>query len=158
MSKPTRFNLPLLLAPLALVALGACSPRDDHRTAGEKLDSAISTVEQKTDSAKADADRKMDEAKQSMSETAKDVKSGAAEMTDKVANTVSDASITAAVNAELAKDSKLSAIKINVDTKDGYVTLKGTAPDSLSQDRATTLAASVKGVRKVDNQLMIAGG
>jgi len=153
----SKSKLSLLIAPIALVALAACSPRDDNRSAGEKLDSAIQSTEQKTDEMKADASRKMDEAKQGMSEAAQDAKQGAADATDKMANAVSDAAITAAVNTELAKDSKLSAIKINVDTHNGYVTLKGTAPDTLSQDRATTLAASVKGVVKVDNQLLVSG-
>ena len=65
--------------------------------------------------------------------------------------------ITAAINAELAKDSALSAMRINVDVSNGQVSLRGTAPSSLARDRATTLAQSVKGVNTVDNQLELRG-
>jgi hyperosmotically inducible periplasmic protein len=137
----------LWLAPLALATLVACGPKNESATVGQKIDEAVVNTE-----------RKADEAKTAVSEAAQEAKAGAQAMGDKVAEKVSDASITAAVNAELAKDNKLSALKINVDTRDGHVQLKGTAPDSASVDRATMLAASVKGVQKVDNQLTVSGG
>ncbi|MET0517392.1 MAG: BON domain-containing protein, partial [Burkholderiaceae bacterium] len=56
----------------------------------------------------------------------------------------------------LAKDSELSALSINVDTRDGRVALKGKAPTLAARDRATQLASAVKGVVSVDNQLVIA--
>ena len=58
---------------------------------------------------------------------------------------------------ELAKDDKLSALKINVDTSNGRVMLSGKAPDAESRERATRLAANVKGVMQVDNRLEIGG-
>jgi hyperosmotically inducible periplasmic protein len=137
----------LWLAPLALATLVACGPKNESATVGQKIDEAVVNTE-----------RKADEAKTAVSEAAQEAKAGAQAMGDKVAEKVSDATITAAVNAELAKDNKLSALKINVDTRDGHVQLKGTAPDSASVDRATMLAASVKGVQKVDNQLTVSGG
>lgn len=76
---------------------------------------------------------------------------------DKAAVATTDALITTAVNAELAKDSQLSALKINVDTKDGRVTLNGTAPSTAARDRATTLSTGVKGVKSVDNKLEVRG-
>ena len=72
-----------------------------------------------------------------------------------MAAAVSDAAITASVNAELAKDSKLSSLKIDVDTSHGHVALKGTAPDAASKERATQIASAVKGVTSVDNQLRV---
>ena len=66
-----------------------------------------------------------------------------------------DAAITTAVNAELAKDSDLSAFKIDVDTSSGRVVLNGTAPSEQARDRATQLAAGVQGVVSVDNMLTI---
>ena len=68
---------------------------------------------------------------------------------------VDDASVTASINAELAKDPTLSAIKIDVDTEAGRVALKGSAPDAESRERATRLAQAVKGVVSVDNQLRV---
>ena len=43
-----------------------------------------------------------------------------------------------------------------MDTKDGVVTLKGSAPDAAARTHATTLVKGVKGVSKVDNQLKAA--
>ena len=66
-----------------------------------------------------------------------------------------DAAITTKVNAELARDNDLSAIKINVDTAAGHVVLRGTAPNDAARDRATTIAQRVDGVLSVDNQLTV---
>lgn len=124
----------LTLATLASLALlGACNRADDNRTVGQQVDSAVSQVEQK----------------------AAEAQDATAEAADKVGDTAKDMGITAAVNAELARDEKLSALRINVDTVDGRVTLRGTAPDSVARDRATTLANSVSGVVAVDNQLTV---
>jgi len=73
----------------------------------------------------------------------------------KVGDKVEDAVITASVKTEIAKDSELSALKINVDTTDGNVALRGTAPSMSAKEHATTLASGVKGVGTVDNQLTI---
>jgi osmotically-inducible protein OsmY len=70
----------------------------------------------------------------------------------------SDATITAAVNARLAQDDELSALRIDVDTSEGRVALKGTAPNESARNRATQLASAVAGVRGVDNQLEVRSG
>lgn len=133
----------LWIAPLAasLLALAACdnhkTPTTDQETAGQKLDSAILKTEQKADELKADAKVHSAEAKKDSSEA------------------LSDAAITTRVNAQLAADPSLSAIKINVDTDNGRVRLSGTAPDTESRERATTMASAVSGVVTVDNQLKV---
>ena len=147
-----------VLAAAAAFALSACSPRDDTRTAGEKLDGAIATAEQKADAAKAEAERQSAQMKEAGKEAAQEVKDATKQATADVTNAVADAAITTSVNAELARDSKLSAMQIDVDTKEGRVALKGKAPDADSRDRATRLAAGVRGVLSVDNQLVVANG
>jgi hyperosmotically inducible protein len=72
-----------------------------------------------------------------------------------VSATVDDAAITASVSAGLAKDPDLSAIKINVDTKGGAVSLKGPAPTAAAKARAEEIAKGVQGVTSVDNQLEV---
>lgn len=67
----------------------------------------------------------------------------------------SDAAITSAVRAELAKDSQLKAAKITVTTNQGRVALKGTAPSAAVRDRAQQVVAAVQGVTGVDNQLKV---
>jgi hyperosmotically inducible periplasmic protein len=134
----------LLSAVLAAVSLVACNRSDDGRTVGQKMDSAVAKVEQKTDEMKADAKVAGERAKE-----------GTAGAVDTMAAKTKDAAITTSVNAELAKDSQLSALRINVDTVDGKVALRGTAPDTVSRDRATSLAKGVDGVKSVDNQLTV---
>jgi osmotically-inducible protein OsmY len=136
-----------LIGALALVAaLTACSrQQDDDRTAGQKLDGAISEAKQAGAEAKADASQAMDKAENKL----KDATASASEA-------VSDATIVTKINAALMADDRLKATKIEVRAEDGRVTLTGTAPDAGSQARATTLASAVNGVRSVDNQLVVA--
>jgi len=138
---------PLLAALVAALALAACGRNNNEgMTAGQKVDETVGKVEQKTDEAKATA-----------REAGQDAKVAATNAGDKVVSAVNDAAITTSINAELAKDSKLSAIKIDVDTAQGRVALRGSAPDAEAKDRATRIAAGVKGVTSVDNLLTIDG-
>lgn len=82
----------------------------------------------------------------------------AGNMAQKVERKVDDAAITASVNASLAKDPDLSAMKIDVDTKSGVVTLSGPAPTAAAKDRATSLAQAVDGVAGVNNNLEVRAG
>ena len=146
---------PLLAALVAAFALAACGRNDDGTTAGQKVDKTIAKVEQKADEAKVDMNRSAEQAKSSLQEATRDAKQAVANTGDKIAMAVNDAAITTSINAELAKDSKLNPIKIDVDTAQGRVALRGTAPDSESKDRATRIAAGVKGVMSVDNLLTV---
>jgi osmotically-inducible protein OsmY len=83
------------------------------------------------------------------------LKEAAKEAGAAVSATVDDAAITASVSAGLAKDPDLSAIKINVDTKAGAVSLKGPAPTAAAKARAEEIAKGVQGVTSVDNQLEV---
>lgn len=133
------------LGAIALaLALGACQRNDENKTAGEKLDTAVSSAEQKAAEIKSDVKQEASEAQQGMSRAA-----------DAVGDKMKDAAITTAVNAELARDAELSALRINVDTMSGRVVLQGVAPSAAARERATSLAAKVDGVASVDNQLRV---
>ncbi len=138
----TRTTVGLVLASIALV--GCNKPAEDNRTAGQVVDSTISQVEQKATEMKNQAAVGMEKAEDK-----------AKSATDTVGGKVADAVITTEINAELAKDSRLSALRINVDTADGKVLLSGAAPDAASKERATQLASAVKGVASVDNRLTV---
>ena len=92
------------------------------------------------------------------SDTASQTMERAKEVTKNVDNKATDATLSAEVSVALAKDPGLSALKIDVDTSDGRVVLRGNAPDAQARDRATQLAQNVKGVVSVDNQLIVAKG
>lgn len=144
----------LVLTAAAALALGACG-RDDSRTAGEKVDSAIAKTEAATDKAAAEIKQEGADAKAAIERSADKAATAMDNAAAKVADKTADALITASVNAELAKDPSLSALKIDVDTRDGRVVLSGTAPSTTARERATTLAANVKGVNSVDNRLEV---
>jgi osmotically-inducible protein OsmY len=135
---------------LAGLVLAACGrPDDDASSAAntqrpQPVDPAVTAADKRADELRADAGRAIQEAKQA-----------ATTATERAAETVSDATITAAVNAALAADGKLSAMKIDVDTENGVVTLTGPAPDDEARSRATQLAANAKGVNRVENHLVV---
>lgn len=145
MHRPNTTRLPLLAALALATALTACSKNnEDERTAGQKLDGAIAEAKQSAQETRQDAKQAMTDAEQS-----------AARAADKTAEATGDMAITAKVNAALVADDKLKATQINVDTREGHVTLTGQAPDANSRERASTLAAAIDGVKHVNNQLVV---
>ena len=117
---------------IAAMGLAACS-RDDSTTAGQGVDKAIGEVK-------------------SQGAAAKTAAQGAANTATSAA---ADAAITVKVNAAIVADTRLKVMKVNVDTKDGRVTLMGAAPDAGSRDTATALVKAIEGVVDVDNQLRV---
>lgn len=135
MNASQRKGLLVVSSLAALLALGACD-RFDNRTVGQKVDDAASKTARAT------------------REAGEDTKSMGAAGASKVA----DGTITTKVNAALVADKDLSAVKIDVDTKDGVVTLTGPAPSAGAREHATELAKSIKGVTSVNNQLVVKAG
>lgn len=125
----------LLLVSASL--LGACGRKDENTTAGQKVDQVIASTERK-------ATELGDKAREAGNNTA-----------DTVATKARDMTITTSVNAKLAADERLSALAINVDTVNGRVVLRGTAPDAESRTRATTLAQGTDGVTNVTNEISV---
>mgnify|MGYP002778347044 CR=1 FL=1 len=70
---------------------------------------------------------------------------------------VDDATIGAQLKAQLAADPELSALKINVDTMQGMVRLRGEVKSLALRRKAEALARGIRGVKSVDNQLVITG-
>ena len=66
-----------------------------------------------------------------------------------------DVLIAEQVKAAFANNPDFGALKIDVHSDDGEVTLRGTAPDPAARERATEIARSVRDVRSVDNQLTL---
>lgn len=169
--KPRSFGGPIgaLTSVALMLALSACGKSDQPKTAGQQLDSAIAKTEQagaearvkteqsaerakaKTEEAFANAGAALKSATQNVQTSAKEAASRAGEKMD-------DMSITTSVSAGLAKDPDLSALKINVSTQDGAVTLNGSAPTEASRERAGSIAKTVNGVRRVENKLVVTAG
>jgi osmotically-inducible protein OsmY len=71
--------------------------------------------------------------------------------------TVDDATITARVKSALLADPEISGLKINVDTSQGKVRLKGEVKSMALRKKTEALVKEVNGVKSVDNQLVITG-
>jgi hyperosmotically inducible protein len=71
---------------------------------------------------------------------------------------VDDTAITAAVKAGIQAEPGLKVLKIDVDTKDGRVTLTGSADSAESAKKAEQVASNVNGVKGVENRLSVSKG
>ncbi len=128
---------------MLLGGLAACGQREGGETVGQKVDAAL----EKT------------------AKAGRDVREGAREATHDT-NTavmgagahVDDGKVTTQVKAGLSADKDISAAHVDVDTKDGVVTLKGTVPTAAAKARAGDIARHVKDVKSVDNQLQVKAG
>lgn len=143
----------LAVSALAL-GLSACG-KNEEPTVGQRLDSAVQKSEQAAADARAKSERALNNAENKMEQSAANAEASARDATATAKSSIDDATITAKVNATLAKDPDLSALKIDVDTVGGKVTLNGPAPTTVARDRAETLAKSVEGVTAVNNQLVV---
>jgi len=71
------------------------------------------------------------------------------------ADVVDDATITAAVKTKLVADRTSNLTRVDVDTTNATVYLKGTVESAEQKARAEQLAWDAKGVRGVVNQLQV---
>ena len=72
-----------------------------------------------------------------------------------VAGAVTDASITAKVKSSLLADPDVSGLRIDVDTRNGIVTLTGTVGTAAEKTHAVELAGKVDNVTRVEDRLTL---
>jgi len=157
MTHPSPLRLAIAVA-LASTLLAACD-RSDGRTAGQKVDTAVDRT--KTELARAGEQVKptLQRAGDSIERAAQDVKPTLEKAGAKIKEaTGSDAAITTSIKADYLKDPDLSVFKIDVDTKDGVVTLNGVTENAAAKSRAEKLAGAIKGVKEVRNHLTVKAG
>lgn len=128
----------LTVAPGATPTTGV-----DDRIQGEAREEARE-AEAKTDEAKRDADAKTDEAQRKAGETADDIGDAAA-----------NAALTSLVKTKFLADTTISGLRIDVDSKNGVVTLTGTVPSAAEKNRALKVARETEGVKSVVDRLKI---
>lgn len=75
-----------------------------------------------------------------------------------VGTIVSDATITTRVKTKLIRDGDVTGRRINVDTRERVVTLRGYVPSQTMADRAVGVARSVSGVHRVESKLVVEPG
>jgi osmotically-inducible protein OsmY len=160
--KPQTRKLALITLSASALLLAACSEEADNSTVGQKLDNAVEQSRQ----AMSDAGDTVKEAARDTESAARDLANTAEDSARQAGNTIErkldaasaatdDGVITAQVKAKLVAADDLKALDINVDTQDGRVTLRGSAPSEAARDHAAVLARAVEGVESVDNQLKV---
>ncbi|MCC2655807.1 MAG: transport protein [Panacagrimonas sp.] len=95
---------------------------------------------------------------QKIENTADKVGNKAESAAEKTGDFLSDSALTAKVKTALIAEKDLKSMKINVDSKDGVVTLTGELPNSASVAQAETATKAVKGVKEVHNNLTVKFG
>ena len=70
---------------------------------------------------------------------------------------IDDASVTAQVKMALLSHRSTSALRTDVETKDGIVMLRGKAKNQAEKDLVTKLAEDINGVKLVQNEMTIGG-
>jgi osmotically-inducible protein OsmY len=88
-------------------------------------------------------------------DAARDASARAGDTADRAGEALGDAAITAAVKTKFLADPNVSGLKIDVDTQNGVVVLKGTVPNATEKARAIELARETTGVKSVKDQLKI---
>jgi len=123
-----RYSMTLLAAALAGVALfgAGCGERSSTDTVGQKMDRTSDKMAAATDNA-----------------------------TAKAAAAIDDATITTKVKTAVLAEPGLKTLQIDVDTKNGVVTLAGTVDTPALKERAQQVAQAVNGVKSVDNNLAV---
>jgi hyperosmotically inducible periplasmic protein len=173
----THTYLQFAVAAALGLALAACdrdatnSAERAGATVGRKIDSALDKTQQaladagqKTEQHLEDAGKRIsaatDRAVVGTQQAASDMKDATVATTNEVrtgdtGRAINDTAITASVKTDLLKDPDLSVLKIDVDTRDGVVTLNGLAGNEEARNRAEKMASSVKGVKEVRNFLTV---
>ena len=112
-------------------------------------------VENKLDSTGNYISDKAHDAKVATEDAAHDAKVSTENAASKTGEFIADAAITSEVKTKFLADTAVSGLKIDVDTKDGVVTLNGTVKSMAEANKATAIARQSAGVKRVVNNLHV---
>jgi hyperosmotically inducible periplasmic protein len=138
--KPARLTL-TATASLFALALAACGQNEGP-----------------ADKVGQNVDRSIEQAASSAGQKAEEARIVVTERAAEAGKALDDATLTAKVKTALIADPNVKALAIDVETKDGVVTLHGTTDNMANRDRASQIASSVEGVRSVLNNLKVVSG
>lgn len=84
-----------------------------------------------------------------------DAQRKAGDAADRAGDAAGDAALTTAVKTKLLGDTDVSGLKIDVDTRNGVVTLTGTVRTAAEKNKALALARETDGVKSVIDRLKV---
>jgi len=127
-----------IFASMMIVSgLVACDKPGTAETAGKKIDQAVENVSTSASNAV---------------EKANDSASKQGKIASKA---MDDTEITAKTKAALLNEPGMQSLKITVVTKDGVVTLTGSADTQENRVKAASVTKQIEGVKSVNNKLVI---
>jgi hyperosmotically inducible protein len=139
----TSKRLILMFVLVALAVGSACTPEAEERT------------KEVTEDVKDKAQEIAEETKDKTKEIAGDVADKSKQLLSATGEAISDGWITAKLKAKFADETLLKDSKINVDTSDRVVTLKGTVVSAAAKERAKAIAGGTEGVSRVVDELIV---
>ncbi|WP_027016472.1 BON domain-containing protein [Comamonas composti] len=138
--------------------LAACNKSPDEQTAGQRLDAGLEQSQKTMEEAGRKAEEALDNAQAKMEEGAGKLESSASEAMGKAEEALDDTAITTSIKAALLKESPADALKIEVRTEAGVVTLSGAVDSEALKIRVVEIAKEVKGVVSVSDNLEVKAG
>lgn len=130
--KNFKMALPASLIAFSMLTIAGCSEAETEK-AESKAENAMQETQDKAQKAKSYTEEKAEDA----------------------GEYVDDAVITTKVKAIIFEDDNLSSMDINVETSNGIVQLSGFVEDEADIDTAENLAATVKGVKDIENDIQV---
>jgi hyperosmotically inducible protein len=137
-------NVFVALLFAAVIGLTGCKQEGPAEEAGKKADESVERTQERLEEGTEQRQESMEERDEATGQ-----KSGSVE------EYLDDSAITAKIKAEMVADPLLSAAKIDVITDKGVVKLSGVLNSQQSADRALEIVRSVKGVKSVENNLVV---
>ena len=139
----------LILSVVVAFAVGAaCTPQAEDQTKA--------TAEEVRDKVKDKAKEIAEETKDKTKEIAEDVVDKSKQVVSATGEAISDGWITTKIKAKFADEKLLKDAKIDVDTTNRVVLLKGTVESQAAKTRAKEIAGGTEGVSRVVDQLAAA--
>lgn len=140
-----RFFIVVFLS-VAILGLTGCKQEGTAEKAGKKVDQTAEKTEKKVEQTAGKVETKMKGAGEAI-----------VEKTEKAGEYMEDSVITGKIKADILKDSLLKESQVAVTTTNGVVLLNGSVDSPQGVDRAMEIARSVKGVKSVENHLVVKG-
>ena len=140
MTKRQRYLIAAIASGMAMIVSGCDRPEGQADKFGQKLESPM-----------ADATKQIDRATTGTTDGA----TAGAMVAEKAAGAVDDAAVTTKVKAALIAEPGLATMPIDVDTRNGVVTLLGNVDSAEHGTRAIEVARATSGVRGVVDKLVV---
>ena len=139
-----------VLVGFAIAGL-ACTQRDADESLDAAKDGTATALDETREATKDLADAAGDVAERTGDKT----KELARALSTSTGEVINDTWITAKVRAKFVDETLLNGSRIDVETKDHVVTLRGTVSSAAAKERAGTIATGTEGVTRVLNYLFV---